>query len=68
MSRSLFPLLSASRCDELIRLARIRRATRPNLAAWASAHINLSRTQSEQSLRAPGELTKDAAPQNTEAK
>jgi hypothetical protein len=65
---TLFPALTASRCDELIRLARIRRATRPNLAAWASAHISLSRAHSGHNLRANGTHRSAAAPQNTEAK
>jgi len=65
---TLFPALTPDRECALILLARERRRTQPNLAAWASAHINLSRGHSAHSQRTPAELTKDGASQNTVAK
>ena len=40
---SLFPALDPTRESYLLSIARIRRANRPNLAAWASARLKLSR-------------------------
>jgi hypothetical protein len=43
---NLFPVITSLEDRERIQAARIRRANRPNLAAWASAQIQLSRAQS----------------------
>jgi hypothetical protein len=64
---NLFPVMTPDREAALLLLARERRRTRPNLAAWASARINLSRAHVGHNLRADGTHWGAAAPKNTEA-
>ena len=65
---TLFPALTPDREAALILLARERRLHRPNLAAWRTAQLQLSRGHSAHSQRTPGDFRKDAASQNTVAK
>ena len=64
---TLFPALTPDREAALLLLARERRNTRPNLAAWRTAQL-LSRGHSAHSQRTPGVITKHAESQNTVAK
>jgi hypothetical protein len=63
---NLFPVMTPDRECALLLLARERRLHRPNLAAWASAHITISRAHSGYNLRANGTHRGAAEPQNTE--
>jgi hypothetical protein len=65
---TLFPSLTPDRECALLLLARERRKTRPNLAAWRTAQLQLSRGHSAHSQRTPGVITKHAVSQNTVAK
>ena len=58
---TLFPALTPDREAALILLARERRKTRPNLAAWRSAQLQLSRGHSAHSNGLPASSQKSAA-------